>query len=173
MKALILYDDFTCAAKTNAMLQHVPHRADVMVKWDIRPWRIDLLKFPSIADEALSSAADAHLIVFAVSRTPSVPVWLMTWLKRWAAIRQVPDVALAVISGGAPKPLLVPATGELCQFARRYGLSFIGDSHGETDDKPAILDHVPNERELSVSPPPPCCGNAPIDDIYRGWGIND
>jgi hypothetical protein len=40
-KALIVYDDATCAATTSAILHRAADRADIFVKWDIRPWRED------------------------------------------------------------------------------------------------------------------------------------
>src|SRR5271154_5711262 len=65
MKALIIYDDFYSAIKANASLQHSADKADLAVRWNIRPWRVDMLKFPPTADEALTEALDAHLIVLA------------------------------------------------------------------------------------------------------------
>lgn len=47
-----------------------------------------MLRFAPTAEEAMSDAADAHLIVFAFRNTRSVPAWLMNWLGRWAVLRQ-------------------------------------------------------------------------------------
>ena len=94
MKTLIIYDDVTRAANTNAVLHRVAHRADMAVKWDIRPWRLNMLKLPATAGLALRDAVDAHLIVFAVRRINKPHVWLMNWLEQWAALRQTHDAAL-------------------------------------------------------------------------------
>jgi hypothetical protein len=120
MKALIVYDDATCAATTNAILHQAADRADISVKWDIRPWRLNMLRFPPTAEEAMSDAADAHLIVFAIRNTQSFPTWLMKWLERWAVLRQSPGAALAIIGCGTAE-----ASVAMRQFARRFGLSFI------------------------------------------------
>src|SRR6266481_7320915 len=119
MKALIVYDDATCAATTNAILHRAAARADISVKWDIKPWRLNMLRFTAIAEEAMSDAADAHLIVFAIRNTRSLPTWLMKWLKRWAVLRQSPGAALAVIGCGTTE-----ASVAMRRFARRFGLSF-------------------------------------------------
>src|SRR5882672_6063426 len=100
MKALIIYDDFDSAFKANATLQHSAQKADCAVQWNIRPWRVDLLKFPPTADEALTEALDAHLIVFAGHSAQSLPFWLERWLEQWAKLRRVKDAALAVVSAG-------------------------------------------------------------------------
>src|SRR6266481_1875157 len=100
MKALIVYDDAACAATTNAILHRATDRADISVQWDIRPWRLNMLRFTPTAEEAMSDAADAHLIVFAIRNTRSLPTWLVHWLERWAVLRQSPGVALAIIGCG-------------------------------------------------------------------------
>src|SRR6267378_5802818 len=105
MKALIIYDDFDSAAKANTTLQHSAHKADFTVQWNIRPWRVDLLKFPPTADEALTEALDAHLIVFAGRSAQSLPFWLERWLEQWAKHRRVKDAALAVASAGSSKAI--------------------------------------------------------------------
>ncbi|HWY78598.1 MAG TPA: hypothetical protein VN281_23485, partial [Verrucomicrobiae bacterium] len=76
MKALIIYDDFTGAVRAGAALQRATWSANVNADWDIRPWRTDVLRVASAADEALKEAADADLIVFAGSGAYSLPVWL-------------------------------------------------------------------------------------------------
>lgn len=82
MKALVIYDDFASAAKANAMLHRATHQVDAIMHWNIRPWRVDLLKQPRRANEALMEAADAHLIVFAGHQAQSLPFWLQGWLER-------------------------------------------------------------------------------------------
>ena len=57
MKALIIYDDFAGAARAGAALQHATWSANVSADWDIRPWRTDVLRVASAADEALIEAA--------------------------------------------------------------------------------------------------------------------
>src|SRR5579863_8472759 len=133
MKALIFYDDLDCALNTKGILHHASHHAGVTVQWTIRPWRLNMLQFSPTAEDALRDAADAHLILLAVRHSPSLPSWLMDWLDRWAALRQTPDAALAVICDGANKASVAQATVELSRFARRYGLTVIRDDTGEID----------------------------------------
>src|SRR5271163_4397673 len=96
MKALVIYEDFACAERANAALQYSAQNADVSVQWNIRPWRVDMLKFPPAAEEALTEAMDAHLIVFVGRRAQSLSFWLQDWLEHWAKYRQIKDAALAV-----------------------------------------------------------------------------
>jgi hypothetical protein len=140
MKALIIYDDITCAANTTAILHRVAHHADITVKWEITPWRLNRLEFPPTANQALEDAADAHLIVFAVRSTPRLPAWLMDWLEEWARHRQIPDAAVAIIGDGTAVAAVAPATTELSRFARQHGLSFIFNNHGGIDDERAFID---------------------------------
>jgi len=73
MKAFIIYDDSSLAVKASFTLQRVAHHRDVKVRWDIRPWRVDMLQLPPLSDEALVDASDVHLIVFAGRYALSLP----------------------------------------------------------------------------------------------------
>src|SRR5271156_5278076 len=112
MKALVIYDDFVCAEKANAALQHSAQNANVSVQWNIRPWRVDMLKFPPTAEEALTEAIDADLIVFAGRSAQSLPFWLQRWLEHWAKCRRIQDAALAVIPAQSTDTLSTSATPE-------------------------------------------------------------
>jgi hypothetical protein len=154
MKALVINDDLAVAVEANVTLQRATHYADAAVPWSLTPWRIDLLKIPQLANEALNDAADARLIVFAVRRPSSLPMRLIAWLERWATIRQTQEAALAILGGGNAKESLAQAALVLSQFARRHGISVISDDCGENDDKPKFLDSGSNECK-SAGPPTP------------------
>src|SRR6202020_2400907 len=128
MKALILYHDFAFAVKANAVLQHSAQYSDVQVQWNIRPWRVELVKFPPAAEEAQADAADAHLIVLGSRCALSFPFWLQDWLEQWAKWRQIKDVALALIHEDSGDSLSISPTRELSRFASRHGLNIIFDS---------------------------------------------
>jgi hypothetical protein len=173
IKALVIYDDLAIAAEAIAALQHATYHTDAAVQWNLRPWRIDMLKFLPAADEALSDGADAHLIVFAIRRTSRLPVWLIEWLEQWAALRHTPDAALAIIGDGNAKTSSSQATVELCQFARRCGLSVICENHGEIDDAPAFFRDNSADSKSSVPPTAPRFGQAPNHGAHHAWGINE
>jgi hypothetical protein len=133
MIALIIYDDFAFAAKANAALQRAAHQADTIVEWSVKPWRMDALRLPPAADEALTEAVNAHLIVFAGQRAEALPFWLETWLERWAANRQIEDAILALMSGGNGATLSPKLSPLLTRFAARHGLNFIIERGNEGD----------------------------------------
>jgi hypothetical protein len=173
MKALVIYDDLPIAAVAIAALQHAAYHLSAAMQWNLKPWRIDMLKFLPAADEALSDGADAHLIVIAVRRTPSLPAWLIDWLERWAALRHTPDAAVTIISDGNATVSLAQATVELSQFALRNGLNVIcGDCH-ETDSRPAFLHGNSIDRKSYVHSTPPRFGQAPNHGAHHAWGINE
>ncbi|HUA69214.1 MAG TPA: hypothetical protein VMA13_11760, partial [Candidatus Saccharimonadales bacterium] len=49
LKAVIIYDDFDSATRATALLERVAVRADEGMKWDIKPWKLDVLKQPTLA----------------------------------------------------------------------------------------------------------------------------
>jgi hypothetical protein len=156
MKALIMYHDFAFAVRANAVLQHAAQYSDIRVQWNIRPWRLDLLKFPAAAEDAQAEAVDAHLIVFGSRCALSFPLWLQDWLEQWAKCRQIKDVALAVIHEDSADSLSISLTPGLSRFASRHGLNIIFDA-----SIPIILSSIG-----------PSQNSEPRDD-HQGWGINE
>jgi hypothetical protein len=170
MKALVIYDVFVCAEKANAALQHSAQNANVRVQWNIRPWRVDMLKFPPTAEEALTEAMDAHLIVFVGRRAQSLSFWLQDWLEHWAKCRQIKDAALAVIGAGNAE--VMSSQSDLSKFAKLHGLSVIFDGRGVIEDS---LFHSGSfqKPEPDRSPFMPLALDKKTLDLYRGWGINE
>ncbi len=81
LKATVIYDDFDFATRAAALLERVALRVHEAMKWDVKPWRLDVLKQSSLAEVAGAEAADADLIVFALSKTHSPPPELTVWLE--------------------------------------------------------------------------------------------
>ncbi len=170
LKAAVIYDDFDFAARAAALLKRVAMRADEVMKWDIRPWRLDVLKQSFLASAALDETADADLIVVALCGTHLLPDELMEWLEHWAAHRQIRDVALMAF---CPEENAGPMSlGErLKAFAEWHGLPFLdcrilrddGDSmkfvHRLWQQKQPPQPVVPTPDLFAESSRPPChCG---------------
>jgi hypothetical protein len=176
MKALIIYRDFASAAKANTILQRSFHNSGLSVQWNIKPYGIGMLKFPPNARLALADAADAHLLMFAGCRAHCFPFWLQDWLERWASVRQIKDVALAVFREANSDRFSQSGIPELLSFADRHGLSFI------LDDDPVIFS-TPVKKESSsgedrmqetnvvINPISPPVLNTKTRAAYRGWDI--
>jgi hypothetical protein len=173
MKAFIIYDDFSLTVKASFTLQRVAHHRDVKVRWDIRPWRVDVLQLPPTSDEALVDASDVHLIVFAGRCALSLPTGLAEWLERWAMNREIPDAALAVMVGENADVLPVPPASGLARFAVQYGLSFIYDAAGAVEETSEFFAGNLRRREVRASPSLERNILGPICEPCRGWGINE
>ena len=173
LKAAVIYDDFDFAARTAALLDRVAIRADEAMKWDVKPWRLDVLKEPSLADAALGETADADLIVVALRKTPSLPDELMGWLERWAMKRQTEDTAVMVLCP-EENAASTPLWRELKEFAERRGLPFLGSRILRDDGY--SMDFV-NRLWQQKQPPQPV---VPTLELFaessrppRHWGINE
>jgi hypothetical protein len=97
MKALIIYDTISSALKAINSVRNADSSAGAQTPWKIKLWRIGLMRFPSIAGEALHEASDANLILCAVHRTQGLPSWMKHWLERWAMHRKIADAAVALM----------------------------------------------------------------------------
>jgi hypothetical protein len=163
LKVVILYDDIGHAAHATALLERVGAHANKAMKWDVKSWRLDALKQPALAAVTNLVAADADLILLALSKTCSPPAELLEWLELWSANRQIEDAALAVL--GPEVETATPLLDELKRFARRRGLAFLGADE-LWDDKvsaPAIHPqrHLGPSSLVELTPTP------------AHWGIND
>ena len=138
MNAVIVYDDNGIAARAHAMLERAAHRADEALLWNVKPWRLDMLRWPTVAEVAFNDAQTAQLIVLAVREPAALPAGLVDWLEQWALRRHVMDAALAVFDGRHGDSLARPPTQVLSQFAERHGLCFILD------------DVIPGEHESAA-----------------------
>jgi hypothetical protein len=130
MKALIIYDNVTFALRANSLLRNAAHGANTKVGWDVKLWRGNMLKFQSVAQEALAEALDTDLILFAGLQASLLPRWLKNWLEEWASRRQVRDAALALIEDQDSPIRQASIAVELRDFARRHALGFIASREG-------------------------------------------
>jgi hypothetical protein len=170
LKATVIYDDFNFATRAAALLERVALRMHEAMKWDVKPWRLDVLKQSSLAAAAGTEAADADLIVLALSKTHSPPPELTVWLEHWEAHRQIQDPAVMALYPGehtAPTPLWY----ELKQFAGRHGLAFLS-SHDvrENGDSMQFVHQLWQRRQPAV-PALEWLADAPRPP--RHWGINE
>jgi len=170
LRATVIYDDFDFATRAAALLERVAIRVHEAIKWDVKPWRLDVLKQASLAEFARAEAADADLIVLALSKAPAPPVELTIWLADWEAHRQVEDAAVMMLCPGerTTAPLL---WHELKQFADRHGLAFLS-SHDVRDngDSMQFVHRLWQQRHAAI----PILG-LPADSPrpLRHWGLNE
>lgn len=170
LKAAVVYDDFDLAARTAALLERAAVRSDEAMEWDVKPWRLDLLKPSSLADAALDETLDADLIVVALCKTHLLPDELMEWLEHWAAHRQIADAALMVL---CPEETAGPMSSwnRLKELAEWRGLLFLGSHNLQSDVESTDLVQrlwqwkQPTGMELTRSADP-----APAP---RHWSINE
>ena len=123
LRTLMIYDDLTSAKEAATTLKRAAHRAKIGVGWDLKAWRLDILKLPLAGDEALLEAADAEMIAFAGPRASSLPSWLKEWLECWASLRQVSDAAVAVV--GERDQDFDRTAVRFSRFAKSHGLGLL------------------------------------------------
>jgi hypothetical protein len=173
LKAAVIYDDFDFAARAAALLERVAIHADEAMKWDVKPWRLDVLKSSSLANAALGETADADLIVVALYQTHSPPDELLGWLESWAVKRQTVDAAVMVLCP-EENAASTPLWRELKEFAERHGLPFLGSRILRDDGDSMDFVHGLWQQE---QPPQPV---VPTLELFaessrppRHWGINE
>jgi hypothetical protein len=170
LKAAVIYDDFDFAARTAALLERAAIRSDEAMEWDVKPWRLDLLKPSSLADAALDETLDADLIVVALCKTHLLPDELMAWLEHWAAHRQIGNAALLVL---CPEETAGPMSSwnRLKEFAEWRGLLFLGSHNLQSDVESTDLVHQLWQRKQPADTELP--GSADPAQAPRHWGVNE
>lgn len=136
LKAVIIYDDFDAATRATALLERVALRTEEGMKWDIKPWRIDVLKQPALAALTVAVAANADLVMLALRPMHAVPAELVDWLDNWAKHRRIEDAAVLVLPAGETE---APAAwNQVMALAERHGLIVL-DRHNAEDDRNSVL----------------------------------
>ncbi len=173
LKATVIYDDFDFATRAAALLERVAVRVREAMKWDVKPWRLDVLKRSSLAEAAVAEAADADLIVFALSRADSPPTELTAWLEHWEARRQIADTAFMVLSPGGHGGA-TPLWHELKQFAGRHGLAFLSSQDVWDNGDSMQFVHQLWRRKQPAAPAPEMIASLPQPPRPPPhWGINE
>ena len=169
LKATVIYDDFDFAARATALLERVALRVHEAVAWEVKPWRLDLLKPAALAEAAVVETADADLLVFALSQAYSPPAELMMWLEDWGGRRRIEDTAVMLLTPGE-RAAATPFWHELKEFATRQGLAFLSSHEVREDGDSMRFIHQLWERrqpgaalELLADSPQPT----------RHWGLNE
>ena len=173
INAVIVYDDVEFAAQANAMLERAVRWPGETIRWNVKPWRIDILKLEPSAEAGLAEAVEAHLMLLAVRRLQSLLPWLLNWLERWATRRQFQEAALAVWDGGTRSTPAAQVPPELSAFAGRHNLSLIRDDNTLIQDKPAMFAAELYQRTVSLGPPRRSLPDRPGRSDFRHWGINE
>ena len=153
LKAVIIYDDFDSATHATALLERVARRVDEAIKWDLKPWRTEVLKQPALAALTVAVAANADLIVLALNHAHPPPPELPAWLKNWAAHRRIQDAAvLALYTGMGRSPS--KSWNEIKTFVETLHLTFLGGHHVWHGDSPASIVHRFQQRKQLTAPAP-------------------
>ena len=165
MKAFLIYDNFLSAARTNAALNHSVEKSELKIEWDIRPWRMDMLRFPPLAEEALADALNAHVLILANGYARMFPFWLEDWSVRRhfsdAVLALMPDAAAAGLAGSQPERLI--------EFAGKHGLDVICSSLvGPFFNSVAPLAGLEQSHATEVAVVRPQFGGSHAE-IDRGW----
>jgi len=150
MKAIIICDDFAFAAKADAILTRVGRRPDINVQWTLKGWPVSALNQPFMVEKTLLEAADAHLIVIPGRLAHFLPPSLLGWLERWAALRQIPDGAVAVVADDVRAGYTKTVNPELTSFIQKHGLNFITDEGDAAKDASRLRVRFSFERELPL-----------------------
>ncbi len=170
LKAAIIYDDFGFAARTAALLERAAIRSDEAIEWDVKPWRLDLLKPSSLADAALAETADTDLIVVALSKTHLLPDALLDWLDHWAERRQIRDAALMVL---CPEETAGPMSSwsRLKEFAAWRGLLFLDQRRWSDESDSTDFVHRLWRQKKPVNPA--LSWSVDRTPSPRHWGLNE
>jgi hypothetical protein len=173
MKAVLICDDFAFAARANASLRRVGNCAGAKVQWTIQCWPVNALNQAAMAEKILVESADTHLIVLPGRRAQSTPLWLQEWLERWAALRQIPDAAVAVIEDGDHTDSANTVSRELTLLVQKHGLNLITDNGATANDAAQIFVRLLREAEPPISLQRSYSANMVAGDSFRGLGINE
>lgn len=153
LKAVVIYDDFDSATHAMSLLERAARRVDQAIKWDIKPWRSDVLKQPTLAALTVAVAANADVIVLALNHIHPPPPELPDWLKNWALHRRIKDAAVLSLhlgTGHSPSK----SWNKIKTLVEAHDLAFLGGHHVWQNDRPAPSVHRWQQRKQLAAPVP-------------------
>lgn len=170
LRAVIIYDDFDSATRATGLLERVVLHMNETIKWDIKPWRLEVLKQPALASLTVAVAANADLIVLALGRKDSTRAELLDWLINWAKNRRIADAALLALPSDEPAIPSAPWK-ELGAFAEAHGLIFLDQSSvGHDTNREPFDGRWPKRFMAPRRARSPAAGRPPLPSH---WGINE
>jgi hypothetical protein len=134
MNAIIFYEDLAVALEAKGTFQRAAFRADQTLGWNLRPWRLDLLRLPPVAKTVLTEALDASVLLFCLRPPFCLEPFVYEWLERLAAGGALGETGLVVFRSGKDGSGWDTATPALRHFAETHGLDFIQSAPDSTDD---------------------------------------
>jgi hypothetical protein len=141
--------------------------------WIVKSWPVISLISASLGKEALIEANDCHLVILPMRRVHSFPSWLRDWFHRWAALREIPDAAVAVIDDGACDEFSRPVSPELARLVLLHNLNLFieqGSAVGNATEKAV---NPPREPDFSALLELRRLNNAVASNSIRNFGINE
>jgi len=155
LRAVIIYDEFDSAAHATALLERVGRRVSEAIKWDLKPWRYDVLRQPALAALTIAVAANADLIVLALHRTHFPPAELLEWLTNWAQHRRIEDAAVLMLHAETGDQRS-KAWNEIKLFAVMHHLTFLGSHEVAAYDYSSAsrIHRLSPHRQLVPAPRP-------------------
>ena len=167
LKAVMVYDDFNFAAHAAALLEDAASRTGCGFRWDVKPWRLDILRQLSLVELAEAETVGADMVVFALAGIQFLPDDVVLWLERWAGRREIEDAAVMLIQSGWDAASAALAN-RLRLFAEARGLTFMGGHEMWPDGCRGPSLRLP--PPLSTAEFPPVVEYPPSPDH---WGLND
>lgn len=169
----VAYEDFEAGCHAESLCNHLGRAEGCDL--DLKLWRFDMLQEISARIAAHSDAADADVVVVSWSSSGPLPNDVLLWLEQWANGRLVRDVALAALPAGARSGSDAgsPAFESLRRIAANHGITLLCDWSGGLRDLPEDLWNDLQSRVQTVTPTLNRILEAPHNDPYTHWGLND
>jgi hypothetical protein len=135
LNVTMVYDDPTTRRWATEMWSQVTQMAG-KENISVASWSIDRLAWPEMLEEAVSSAAQANVIVIAVSGAERLPIDLCVWIGAWVPRRARRAGALVALIG-------LPQEFEPQAFSTQDFMRMVAFQGG--------LDFFPQERVLRLA----------------------
>jgi hypothetical protein len=97
LQVLLLYEDLATALRATQSLDRLPAQLGGMAKLVTRPWRLDLLREPLLAEQAAIEAAEADVILLSVHSGGELRAEARDCLTRWLDHKEDRPYSLAAL----------------------------------------------------------------------------
>ncbi len=156
-QVLVVYEDQTTRDRATAACDFLVQRFWTEIEFEFFWWRMEYLDAPELGEHAAVNAADADILVFAITCLPK-----QSWFDRWLALRSSRDGLLLQLNelASSQSPAELGVTNYLQEIVMRSKMDFISASLHRPDEllpDPADTSHLfgTDFRERGRKPTPP------------------
>lgn len=96
-KIVIAYEDYEAGTRARKMIERLASQLGSEFKTVSDDWKFEMIGDFRLMSHAVQAAAEADMVILAVSEAEELPPYVKQWFEQWAAFKRPDPTALVVL----------------------------------------------------------------------------